>query len=281
MRLLRQPLLHFVLLGAALFVVDAVRSGRDDAPAGADADAADGHTIVVSPEIVEELAGAFRAEFGRDPEPHETDEQVRRWVTDEALRREAIALGLDQNDPIIRRRLVQNMRFLLEDAEPIAPPADADVDAWLRDNLPPPEARARMDYTQVFVDAQRHDDPGARATELRQALDAGADPLTLGDPFIRGRTYRAAGRAEVQRVFGDAAAEAVATAPQGQWTDPVQSAFGLHLFRVDARYVPPAEGTEAERNAAARAIERERSRTNETEAIERVVSRYTVVREPR
>ncbi len=280
---LRQPVFHFVVLGVLLFVIDAARSedpaeGAAMAPIETEGAAADPHLIVIDSRLRDTLADAFRTDLDREPSEADIDALVEDWVQEEALRREALALGLDENDPIIRRRLVQNMRFVLESARLPAEATEAEIDAWIAEHLPAPAARARLDFTHVFIDATRNEDPQARATELTEALQAGGDPATLGDPFIRGRNFRNVGRSEVARLLGDDAAALVLTLEPGTWSAPIVSTFGLHLVRVSERREPPVQGSEPERETARRAIQRTGLEAAEQAAIDEVVARYQVER---
>jgi hypothetical protein len=270
-RIFKEPIFHFIILGALLFVIDAVRSDED-----VPADSSPG--VLVTDEIVESIAATLEAEIGRPPTSTEVEAQVARWIRDEALRLEAVRLGLDQNDPIIQRRLVQNMRFLLEATEPPAEPTEAEVDAWLEEHLPDPAARARVDFIQVFVDVARHDDPARRATELATMLERGDDPTTLGDPFIRGRSFRNVGRAEIERLLGEAAAGQILALEEGVWSGRIESPYGFHFVRVERRTVPPAGGSEADRQAAKRALALAATRAAEEAAIDRIVARTPVIR---
>lgn len=264
------------MLAAVLFVVDSWRN-EPPPPVHEPESAA---TIVVTTTIRDELHAAFLGELGREPSDDETERLVEEWIAQEALVLEAQALGLHENDPIIRRRLEQNMRFLLEDADAIEPVETSAVDAWVSENLPDPERRARLDIEHVYVSRdQNGDETDTQAQAHRDALRAGADPLGLGEAFVRGRQFTNAGINEMTRVFGEDFANAVISLEIERWSDPVESPYGLHLVRVIDRRVPPAGGNEAERDAGRRAIERERRAVLNAAAIVEVVERYEVRRE--
>ncbi len=287
MKMLREPLLHFVAIGALLFGMDAYRnsessddghSGEVESPVGTLAE--DARVITITESDHADLVGAFETEFRRPATDDELEELVDGWITQEALRREAIALGLDENDPIIRRRLVQNMRFLLEDADPVEPVTASDVDGWIAEHLPDPERRARVDIEHVYLSADRRGDSlESDAAALHADLAAGGEPLGEGDAFVRGRQFTNVGVNEMERVFGADFAEEVLPLPIGEWSEPVASPYGLHVVRVNARRVPEAGGSQLERDAARRALERERRSAANQAAVARVVGLYEVRRE--
>ena len=125
-RLLREPLLHFILLGLALFAVDAVLRERTVEAAGED--------IVVSPGRIENLAALFAKTWRRPPTTEELGSLVDDYVLEEALYREGLALGVDRDDTIIRRRVRQKMEFLIDDVVEMVEPTEADLKTWLAEN---------------------------------------------------------------------------------------------------------------------------------------------------
>lgn len=221
---LREPLLHFVALGAMLFVLDA--AVRRDAPARADA-------IVVDRARIAGLVARFERVWLRPPTPAERDGLVASFVREEVLYREGLALGLDRDDPVIRRRIGQKMAFLA-DAEARAEASDAELQAWLDAHPDAYRVPSHTTLRQVFFDPARR---GARLeaeiAAARAALGAGRD--AQGDATLLPATLDRATDAEIARVFGDAFAEAVATLPAGGWHGPVASSYGVHLVEIGAR----------------------------------------------
>jgi len=194
------------------------------------------HTIELSAADVEALRQDQRRRLGTEPTPSEDAALVERYVDDEVLYREALSMGLDRGDIIVRRRLLQKMEFLLEGLHPIAEPTDAELDAYLAAHADRYRTPARIDLTHVFVSRDRHGaEAEATALALREQLVAGGDPAALGDPFLRGRELRAQSEQDLAGIFGPAFARAAAELPAGTWSRPVTSSYGLHLVRVNAR----------------------------------------------
>jgi hypothetical protein len=170
------------------------------------------------------------------PSAEEERRLIERYVEEEVLYREALALGLDRGDVIIRRRLLQKMEFLADEAEPIPEPTDADLAAFLAAHPARYATEPRVALTQVFVATDRHGDAAETiATDLRAKLAAGADPATLGDPFPRGSDFGRSSERELAAVFGTAFAARAVELSDGAWSEPIRSSYGFHVVRPSAR----------------------------------------------
>ncbi|MEZ4309395.1 MAG: peptidylprolyl isomerase [Polyangiaceae bacterium] len=220
--LLREPMIHFVAIGGALFALHAAVAKP---PRG---------SIVVEAAFVEGLREEQRERTGVLPGEAETRGLVERYVDEEVLYREALALGLDRGDLIVRRRLVQKMELLAR--AQVREPDDAELAAHLAANPDRYRSADRVSLTHVFVSRDRHGD-GARAiaTGLLDSLRAGGEPDKLGDPFVAGASFARRSRADLTATFGAAFAGAVLSLPPGEWSGPVESTYGFHLVRVSAR----------------------------------------------
>ena len=272
-RWLKEPLLHFVLLGAAFFAYDAVRSERT-------ARARDDE-IVVSRGRIENLAALFAKTWQRPPTTEELRGLVDDFVLEEAMYREGKALGVDQDDTIIRRRVRQKMEFVVDDIIEQAEPTEAMLEEWLAEH---PESYARPEryrFRQIYLSAERHGDglmsDAQRVLAELRTLGEGADPRRLGDPSVLDHAYPDVSINDVVSTFGETFAESLATLPMGEWTGPVESAFGLHLVHIDARSDakhPSLDEVRAE-------VERDWSHAQREEASERynegLLTRYRVV----
>ena len=229
-RLLREPLLHFLLIGVALFMLyGALNRGRSDAP----------RDIVVSEARVEALAESFATVWMRPPTPEEVKGLVDDYVAEEIYYREAIAMGLDQDDTVIRRRLRQKMEFISEDAAAAAEPTDAELQAYLAAHPEKFLEPAELTFVQVYFSTEKRGDQArSSAEQLLAELQAGRGPAVLadaGDPTLLPGDMQSASPQVIANAFGSDFAAQVEEAPVGQWTGPLQSGFGLHLVRVDDR----------------------------------------------
>jgi parvulin-like peptidyl-prolyl isomerase len=229
-RLLSEPLLHFLLIGVALFMLyGALNRGRSDAP----------RDIVVTEARVEALADSFATVWMRPPTPEEVKGLVDDYVAEEIYYREAIAMGLDQDDTVIRRRLRQKMEFISEDAAAAAEPTDAELQAYLAAHPEKFLEPAELTFVQVYFSTEKRGDQARSAAErLLAELQAGRGPAALadaGDPTLLPSDMQSASPQVIANAFGSDFAAQVVEAPVGQWTGPLQSGFGLHLVRVDDR----------------------------------------------
>ncbi len=223
--LLRDPTLHVVVLGAALFAVDAWR--RRPAP--------DARELVVPAAHVRAAREELTRRLGRAPTSAEVRGELDGFVREEVLYREALALGLERGDTIVRRRLVQKMESLAEDLSDDGAPTDAELTAWLRAHADRYAAPGRVSFRHVFFDRGRR---GARldadARDALASLRNGA--AAAGDPFALGATFTDADDARVARDFGEDFARSLTALPaDGRWQGPVASPFGAHLVAVSAR----------------------------------------------
>jgi len=237
--LLREPLLHFLLLGALLFAVDAWRRPAERAGGG---------EIVVTEARVRTLAQNFARTWQRPPTREELDGLVESHVREEVMVREALALGLDRDDPIIRRRLQQKVEFVSDQAAALAPPTDADLKSYLERNADAFRREPRVTFVQVYLDpAKRGAALPADAARLRDQLAAKSiDAARAGDPLmLLDARYVDAPQAEVARLFGAEFTDALVRLRPGAWSGPLPSGYGVHLVMVEA-VTPPGMPTLAE-----------------------------------
>jgi len=265
-RWLKEPLLHFAVLGAAL-----VGLHRWVAPPAL------GRQIVLSAPVIEGLRQDHLRRNGALPSAGEEVALIQRYIDNEVLYREALALGLDRGDIIVRRRLVQKMEFLTEGLDPLPQPTDAELHAYLDAHAERYVIDDRVSLTHVFAGNDRH---GATAPQMadhwRNQLLAGADPATLGDPFLRGRTFTTVSEHDLAGIFGNAFAARVMRLPIGDWSAPIPSSYGVHLVRVDAHVAGHHPALAEVRNAISRDWYEERRTAADRLALARLRQRYDI-----
>ena len=227
-RILREPLLHFLVLGAGLFVLFGVVGEPAEEPPD---------EIVVSAAKVENLAELFRQTWRRPPTRAEIDGLIEDHIKEEILYREALALGLERDDIVIRRRLRQKMEFISEDTALQAEPTEHELRAFLAEHAERFREPSRISFAQVYLSPDRRgEDVWGDAERVLVALDAGrTEPAQAGDPFLLEQDYREVAAHDVERLFGGAFADRIAELPVGRWAGPVESGYGLHLVLVGER----------------------------------------------
>lgn len=217
---LRQPLLQFFLLAAAIFGLNAI---FDDAP-----EAPDKPSIVVSSQDAQWLASQFQATWRRPPSEAELSGLMDEFVREEIYVREALALGLDQGDTIVRRRLRQKMEFLTEAGAEAATPDDATLQTYLEANSDRFAVAARVSFDQIIVPNAA---PEALESLFEQLAD-GVDPQELARPSLLPGEITQSPPQTVDGIFGTGFFAAVADLPVGEWQGPITSGFGAHLVRL-------------------------------------------------
>jgi len=268
-KLLKDPLVHFLLIGAALFALAAYRgqsisTGRE--------------RIVVTAEQVEQARAAAAVLQGREPTADELIALVEPIVRDEVLYRQALELRLDENDDEVRRRLVEKMGYLTQDLADPEPSSPEDLRAFYTARPDLFTVPSLVTFDQVFFS------PGERGATLEAdaaagliALRAGRAPTEVGDRTPLRETYDNAPREQVAVLFGASLADALFTAPPGDWQGPFRSDFGLHVVRLRNRTtqrLPPYE------EIAARVAEEfgaQRRRDANERAYQEMRAKYQVV----
>jgi len=263
--LLREPLLHFLLLGALLFLAYGWlnRTGLVTTD-----------EIVVSQNQVEGLVTQFERVWQRAPTSSERQALIESWVRDEIFYREALAMGLEQDDPVVRRRLSQKVQFILDTGSDSAPPTDAELQRWLDEHADRYRIEPAYALRQVYFDPGRHGERlGPVIAQARRALATGstaAGDATMLPAELEGRA------SDVERQFGAEFEQALRTLPVGGWQGPVRSAFGLHLVALDDRSDGRAARLEEVRPEVARDLMQARVEAAQDAQYQRLRARYAV-----
>ncbi len=222
---LREPLVHFLIAGAAIFAFYTWRGGVVDSG---------DRQIIVREAQVERLANIWSQTWRRPPSANELDGLIRDYIKEEVYYREAIRLGLDQDDAIVRRRLRAKMEFLSSAEAETMVPGDAVLQAWLDKNPARYTADPLISFQSVYISKMGGEVAASlKAKALLVRLRDGADAEKLGDSISLPRRVTGATTEAVDRQYGDAFAAKLIGLPKGKWSGPVTSGFGLHLVRVD------------------------------------------------
>jgi hypothetical protein len=243
-RFLREPLVHFLALGAVVFLLFNLNA-RGHVPQHG--------RIVVHSGKVEQLVIGFSRTWHRPPSQHELDGLVEDSIREEVLYREALAMGLDKDDTIVRRRMRQKLEFLTDEVSAVAPPSDQELQAWLDRHPDKFRVEPTIAFSQIYFNSSRRGENAAAAASNALAQMSGADKKTaaleLGDATMLPQELPLSRLDEVASVFGDGFAQRLTEMEPRRWSGPVQSAYGWHLVyvseRVEDRRRPLAEVREA------------------------------------
>ncbi|MHC4956509.1 MAG: peptidyl-prolyl cis-trans isomerase, partial [Planctomycetota bacterium] len=247
-RLLSEPLVHFLLLGGAVFAIfEFTREPVEAAPRDA---------IVVTASQIEQLRAVFAKTWQREPTPEEFENLIERRVREEVFYREALAAGLDKDDAIVRRRLQQKLEFMLEDIAGQATPTEQELQAFLDANADRFRSEPRFSFRHVYLSTDKRKDAAGDARALLERLKregADADTSALGDRLMMIESeFDSVPQREVARLFGREFAAALAEVATGAWVGPIASGYGLHLVHVSSRTEGAAARLDDVRDAVTR-----------------------------
>jgi hypothetical protein len=269
---LGEPLGHFLVIGAALFAGYSWLGSHEQGS----------ERIVVTQAVADELGRQFAARWARPPTDQEQAGLIESWVRDEVLYREGLALGLDRDDPVIKRRVRQKLEVMSEERLAGDAPTDAELTDYLTRNADRFRLPMRVSFDQIHFDGMAPVNEVERAVaQARRALARGADAATLGTPTMLARRIDDASLDLIARDFGKGFAEQLAGLAPGDWLGPIASSYGAHLVQVRHRTPASLPTLEAIRTAVTREWESERRTMAAARSYGQMRERYRVVIEPR
>jgi hypothetical protein len=230
LRALKEPLLHFLVAGAALFAAYAWMNRAADNPSAAKA-----QQLRIGAGDVAWLAENWTTQWRRPPTHDELRGLITDYVNELLLAREARALGLEDNDVIVRRRLAQKLTFLIEDTLRRAEPSDAELQRFYAANVQRFRSDARISFRHIYFSPQHRADARSDATDaLRLLLEEGGSLPTaqLGDRLLLALEFHDETEQSISGAFGAGFARAAFSLKPGVWSGPIESGYGLHLVRV-------------------------------------------------
>jgi len=266
-KLLAEPMLHFLMIGIALF-----GAYRWTAPSDSG-----GRRIVITQGVVDDLVTQHVAVRGREPSARELNHLIDSYVHDEILYREGVRLGLERDDIVVKRRVRQKIEMIAEEDAATRAPTDADLSAYLLANQARFVQPAILTFEQVFIGESRSGPAVVQVVAVtREALRKGADSEQLGKPTLLPHHMTRTPADLVARDFGASFAAALEKVPVGEWVGPIDSSFGAHYVRVSDRTPAVAPQLAAMRDHVVREWENERRQRARRDAYTKMRGEYRV-----
>jgi hypothetical protein len=224
-KFLKEPLLHFLLLGAGLFVLFAWVGSDDSLPVDQRSE------IVITTGRINSIGATFEKVWQRPPTPQELAGLVEDFIREEIMYREALAMGLDQDDTIVRRRMRQKIEFLSDDVANLKEPTEDELESFLSAYPKKFREEDQFSFTQVYFNvSERGEEAVKDATDALEILRSGkGDAGSMGDSIMIEKAFKDLSGSDLERIFGPGFRTSLASVPVGSWEGPIQSGYGLHL----------------------------------------------------
>ena len=229
MKFFREPLVHFLVIGAAIFVLFGLLGQRDVEEKE--------RAITITSGEINWLTDAWQKRWNRPPTAEERDGLIQQYLREMILYREALAMGLDKDDTVIRRRLAQKLEFLSQDLITPQPPSEDELQSYFEAHIDRYQAPDLITMTHVFIDPDKRGnqtlvDAEVIKKQLQALKDPPQDARSYGDPFMLQSYYPERSEAELLKLFGSGFARSVFELAPQQWHGPVLSGYGTHLVYV-------------------------------------------------
>ncbi len=225
----REPLVHFLLAGVVLFAAARLTQRFTSGSSAA-------NRIQVSAAEIQRLREVWTRQWGRAPDSTQMQNLINEYVRDEVMYREALASGLDRDDTIIRRRLVEKMEFLSQELASVDP-SEQELQAYFQENREKFRVPAQVAFAHIYFSTAKRgssvEGDAARAlAELRRKRTFSDASAGIGDPFILQNQYPLQTQEQIMELFGDGFAKELFQAEPGAWTGPIRSSYGFHLVQI-------------------------------------------------
>jgi peptidyl-prolyl cis-trans isomerase C len=270
----REPFFQFIALGSLLFAASQYLDQRSSVP-----------RISVGPREVEGIKVNYRLQYGASPSDEQLKSLTDRYIEEEIFYREALRLKLDENDEIVRRRLVQKYEFLQQDLASPTPPTENELRAYYAEHRGAYEIPERLSFSQVFFSVDRAGDAEARARAGRALAVLRRSHATrapeLGDSFPGETDYIASTPTQIRRAFGSSEfTDQIVNLPSGGWSEPLRSGLGWHLVYVEAVEAAGLAPFEDVRDRVERDYLEASRASHEAQAYARLKQHYRIDRTP-
>ena len=228
-QLFKEPLLQFLIIGAAIYGAYTLFASPED-------DYRD-NTIRVDANRINVMISEWEARWNRSPTRQEMEGLIQAYIKEDVLYRQAVAMGLNEDDPITRRRMAQKLEFLTSDLASFQQPAEGELKQFFEENLDSYRDPDLISFTQIFINPDtRGDATLVYAKQILEQVKAAGKPTEetsgLGDRLMLQNYFAAATELDIRRQLGSGFAEQVMKLEPGQWHGPVLSGYGVHLVYI-------------------------------------------------
>jgi len=273
-KIVRDPLVHFLLLGGLLFVLYFIMNPGEKT--------AGGNQIHITQGDIDRFKQIFQKQWQRPPTQEELQGLIRSQVKEEVLYREALAMGLDKDDTIVRRRLAQKVEFLITDVTVPSEVDDKTLMTFYEKNAERYTRAAKLSFRHIYFNPDKRGERTLdEAIATRQTLQATKIGMLvsddLGDRFMLQLQYQQKSTDDIAREFGREFADELATVTPGSWQGPVKSGYGVHLVFVEERDAASIYPFDEVRERVKNDYLFELRQTRNDEVLEKLKARYEIV----
>lgn len=221
-RVLRDPLFHFLILGGLIFAAVSLWGGGIK-PQG---------EILITRAGQQHLADLFELTWQRKPNTSELKNLVEEHIKEEVYYREALALGLDDNDTIVRRRLRQKLEFMQEDLSSMTPPTQAELQNFFNARRDQYTTDHIFSFRQIVVSPKKLGAADNAVVEALRKLNSDETPVTISRSSLLPIAMNLETERSISNTFGDKFTDQISASPLSKWSGPIYSGFGTHLVNV-------------------------------------------------
>jgi peptidyl-prolyl cis-trans isomerase C len=268
----REPLVQFLAIGAILFAIYRL-PGSESVPWSS-------NRIAIGAGEVEQLRAMFIKQRQRPPTEEELRELIDARIQEEVLYREALAMGLDRDDTIVKRRLAQKLEFLTEDLTDIGTPTEAQLAAFFAEHGERYQTANQISFVHIYFSTAKRGEGAVRdAKDDLARLRANGEASRIdemGDAFLLEYDYRRLLPQDIEKIFGQSFAEKVLKLSEREWNGPLASGYGLHLVKVSERLTGPASTLDAVREQVTRGWLDDQRRQIKTITLKKLRDRYDI-----
>lgn len=265
-KILKEPLLHFLILGGFLFTLNAYNNGKDA-----------NTTVLVDAQKITQLQLIFKKTWKRAPSREELEHLVDNFILDEIYYREALALGLDQGDVIIKRRLKQKLEFISADMMNLLRPSDGELGDYLNANEEKFTREANYSFEQIYINPDEHQDPDTFLITLLNDLAQSKGDAGRGDPTLLPRQVRTSSLSRISSIFGQRFAQGLQNQDIRLWAGPITSSFGLHLVYIEQKEEARLPDVQEIRSTLVAEWTHEKQQSNKQELDKRLRENYLII----